>query len=33
MADQTDEFCFTSKIEEAVTIYKNIILKNGIKQW
>jgi len=29
MAHQTDEFCYTSKIEEAVTIYKNIILKNG----
>lgn len=29
MAHQTDEFCYTAKIEEAVTIYKNIILKNG----
>jgi len=29
MAHQTDEFCFTAKIEEAVGIYKNIILKNG----
>ena len=29
MAHQTDEFCYISKIEEAVTIYKNIILKNG----
>jgi succinyl-diaminopimelate desuccinylase len=28
-AHQTDEFCYISKIEEAVTIYKNIILKNG----
>jgi len=29
MAHQTDEFCYISKIEEAVEIYKNIILKNG----
>jgi len=29
MAHQTDEFCYVSKIEEAVGIYKNIILKNG----
>ncbi len=29
MAHQTDEFCYTVKIEEAVEIYKNIILKNG----
>lgn len=29
MAHQTDEFCYTNKIEEAVTIYINIILKNG----
>lgn len=29
MAHQTDEFCYTAKIEEAVTIYKKIILKNG----
>ncbi len=29
MAHQTDEFCYTSKIEEAVEIYKNIILKAG----
>lgn len=29
MAHQTDEFCYVSKIEEAVRIYKNIILKNG----
>lgn len=28
MAHQTDEFCHTTKIEEAVSIYKNIILKN-----
>ncbi len=31
MAHQTDEICYTGKIEEAVTIYKNIILKNGGK--
>ncbi len=31
MAHQTDEFCYIDKIEEAVTIYKNIILKNGRK--
>jgi succinyl-diaminopimelate desuccinylase len=29
MAHQTDEYCYTEKIEEAVTIYKNILLKNG----
>jgi succinyl-diaminopimelate desuccinylase len=29
MAHQTDEFCYISKLEEAVTIYKNIILRNG----
>ncbi len=29
MAHQTDEFCYTTKIEEAVGIYKNIIFKNG----
>jgi succinyl-diaminopimelate desuccinylase len=29
IAHQTDEFCYVSKIEEAVTIYKNIILKFG----
>ncbi len=29
MAHQTDEFCYISKIEEAVTIYRNIILKYG----
>lgn len=29
MAHQTDEFCYTTKIEEAVSIYKNIILKYG----
>jgi succinyl-diaminopimelate desuccinylase len=29
MAHQTDEFCYIQKIEEAVMIYKNIILKNG----
>ena len=29
MAHQTDEFCYTAKIKEAVGIYKNIILKNG----
>jgi len=27
MAHQTDEFCYVSKIEESVNIYKNIILK------
>jgi succinyl-diaminopimelate desuccinylase len=27
MAHQTDEFCYTDKIEKAVEIYKNIILK------
>jgi len=29
MAHKTDEFCYTGKIEEAVTIYKNIILRMG----
>ena len=29
MAHQTDEFCYTAKIKEAVSIYKKIILKNG----
>lgn len=29
MAHQTNEFCYVSKIEAAVGIYKNIILKNG----
>lgn len=29
MAHQTDEFCYIAKIEEAVELYKNIILKNG----
>ncbi len=29
MAHQTNEFCFITKIVEAVNIYKNIILKNG----
>jgi succinyl-diaminopimelate desuccinylase len=29
MAHQTDEFCYIEKIEEAVHIYKNIILKYG----
>jgi succinyl-diaminopimelate desuccinylase len=29
MAHQTDEFCLVSKMEEAVTIYKNIILNGG----
>lgn len=29
MAHQTDEFCYTDKLEEAVTIYKNIILGGG----
>jgi succinyl-diaminopimelate desuccinylase len=27
MAHQTDEFCYTDKLEQAVEIYKNIILK------
>jgi succinyl-diaminopimelate desuccinylase len=27
MAHQTDEFCYTAKIEEAVIIYKSIILR------
>jgi succinyl-diaminopimelate desuccinylase len=27
MAHQTDEFCYVSKIEESVNIYKNIILR------
>ncbi|MDT0650638.1 M20 family metallopeptidase [Autumnicola edwardsiae] len=30
MAHQTDEFCYTAKLEEAVEIYKNIILKNHL---
>jgi succinyl-diaminopimelate desuccinylase len=30
MAHQTDEFCYTAKLEQAVEIYKNIILKGGI---
>lgn len=29
MAHQTDEFCFTTNLEQAVEIYKNIILKGG----
>lgn len=29
MAHQTDEFCYTAKIKEAVGMYKNIIFKNG----
>ena len=29
MAHQADEFCYINKIEEAVTIYKKIILKYG----
>jgi len=29
MAHKIDEFCYTRKIEEAVEIYKNILLKNG----
>ena len=29
MAHKTDEFCYTEKIEKAVSIYKEIILKNG----
>ncbi len=29
MAHKTDEFCYTGKIEEAVKIYKNIILRMG----
>ncbi len=29
MAHQTDEFCYTNKLIEAVEIYKSIILKNG----
>ena len=29
MAHQTDEYCFTDKIIQAVEIYKRIILKNG----
>lgn len=29
MAHRTDEFCYTAKIEEAVEIYKQIILKYG----
>jgi succinyl-diaminopimelate desuccinylase len=27
MAHQTDEFCYIEKLQEAVKIYKNIILK------
>lgn len=30
MAHQTDELCYTEKLEQAVEIYKNIILKGGI---
>ncbi len=30
MAHQTDEFCYTARLEEAVEIYKNIILKKTI---
>lgn len=29
MAHQTDEFCYVHKLEEAVTIYKKIILENS----
>ncbi len=29
MAHQTDEFCYTDKLEKIVEIYKNIILKGG----
>jgi len=29
MAHQTNEYCFTDKIIQAVEIYKNIIIKNG----
>ena len=29
MAHQTDEFCYTDKLEKIVDIYKNIILKGG----
>ena len=31
MAHQTDEFCYTANLEEAVEIYKNIILNGGNK--
>jgi succinyl-diaminopimelate desuccinylase len=31
IAHQSDEFCYAGRIEEAVIIYKNIILKNGRK--
>jgi succinyl-diaminopimelate desuccinylase len=30
MAHQTDEYCYVAKIEQAVEIYKNIILKGGL---
>jgi len=30
MAHQTNEFCYTNKLEQAVEIYKNIILRGGI---
>jgi succinyl-diaminopimelate desuccinylase len=30
MAHQTDEFCYTAKLEQAVEIYTNIILKRGV---
>jgi succinyl-diaminopimelate desuccinylase len=30
MAHQTDEYCYIAKLEQAVEIYKNIILKGGI---
>ena len=30
MAHQIDEFCYTANLEEAVEIYKNIILKNSL---
>lgn len=30
MAHQTDEFCYTAKLEEAVEFYRNIILKKRI---
>ncbi len=31
MAHQTDEYCYTEKLGQAVEIYTNIILKDGIK--
>lgn len=31
MAHQTDEFCYTDKLKEAVELYKNIILKRSFK--